>query len=117
MQRKRDPELEAEEAWAAYDAERAPILKAFGAKLAQLRPKKESQEALAERADLHRNEIGYLERGQREPGLLTLLILADTLGEQVTLNDLAEGLPAPKVRKPHGQRPKKPAKSAVKKGK
>jgi DNA-binding XRE family transcriptional regulator len=82
---------ELEEAWARYQAERTPILKAFGVKLAQHRPEKESQEALGRRATLHRNEIGYLERGRREPGLLTLLILADTLG--ITLNDLTKGLP------------------------
>ena len=51
----------------------------------------------AEVADLHRNEIGVLERGQGEPGLLTLLIL-DTL--EIPLEGLTDGVPAPRERRP-----------------
>jgi transcriptional regulator with XRE-family HTH domain len=39
-----------------------------------------SQEALAERCDLHRTEISFLERGQREPRLSTIVRLAKGLG-------------------------------------
>ena len=52
-------------------------LKAFGRHLAGLR--KESgltQEGLAERSGLHTNYIGDLERGERNPTLMTLLSIA-----------------------------------------
>jgi len=39
-----------------------------------------SQEDLAERAGLHRNSVGLVERGKHALGLLALLRLADALG-------------------------------------
>jgi len=39
-----------------------------------------SQEDLAERAKLHRNSVGLVERGKHSLGLLALLRLADALG-------------------------------------
>ncbi len=75
----------------AYTIERARLLKMFGKKLSALRKQRNlSQEAFAEAASLHRNAIGVLERGECAPGLLTLLILADTL--EVPLKELTEGV-------------------------
>ncbi len=83
----------------AYTAERARLLKVFGENLRGLRERRElAQEGLAEVANVHRNEIGILERGQCEPGLLTLLILADAV--EVQLKGLTEGVPAPRERRP-----------------
>ncbi len=49
-----------------------------------------SQEALADKADMHRNEISLLERGQREPKIGTVARLAKALG--VKAADLLKGL-------------------------
>jgi transcriptional regulator with XRE-family HTH domain len=83
------------DAYDAYMIERARVLRAFGEKLrAECERRNLSQEGFAELAGLHRNEISYLERGEREPYLLTLLILEGAFG--VTL----KGLPMPKERRP-----------------
>ncbi|MDQ3933242.1 MAG: helix-turn-helix transcriptional regulator [Actinomycetota bacterium] len=49
-----------------------------------------SQEALADKADMHRNEISLLERGQREPKIGTVARLAKALG--VKSSDLLKGV-------------------------
>lgn len=90
--------------WAQYDEERARILQVFGAALREQRVTRGSQEAFGEDTELHRTEIGMLERGEREPRLLTLLILANTL--DITLNDLVDRLPTPQERRPRQPRPK-----------
>ncbi len=82
----------------AYAVEREKIIRAFGANLRMLRVTDEhSQDSLARVARLHRTEISLIERGQRGPGLLTLLILMDALW--ITPDVLLEGLPTPKERK------------------
>ena len=60
--------------------ERTEALKKFGAALAVRRKEAGlSQEALADRARLHPNYIGDLERGERNPTVMTLLALAEGL--------------------------------------
>lgn len=50
-----------------------------------------SQEQLAERAGLHRNYIGLMERGQRNAALTTLLSIAAAL--DMSLSELFVALP------------------------
>lgn len=85
--------------YAAYMAERGRVLGVFGENVRGLRKRRGlAQERLAEVADLHRNEIGVVERGQCEPGILTLLVLADAL--EVPPGVLLDPLPVPQERRP-----------------
>jgi transcriptional regulator with XRE-family HTH domain len=82
-----------------YKPERDRILEVFGLNLAKLRGGTGlSQDRFARKASVHRNEIGALERGEREPGLLMLLILADAAG--VSVERLTKDLAVPTARKP-----------------
>lgn len=66
------------------------LLRTVGREIRALREAKSlSQEALAERAGLHRNFIGLIERGQRNPTLITLADLAEALN--TPLADLIAG--------------------------
>lgn len=63
----------------------------FGANLIHHRKRAGlSQEALGERAGLHRTEIGLLERGERTPRIDTLIKLATAL--EVAPGDLLVGI-------------------------
>jgi transcriptional regulator with XRE-family HTH domain len=58
-----------------------PLQRKFGRVLRRLREDAElSQEGLAERAGLHRNSVGLMERGQRMPTILVVQQLAEALG-------------------------------------
>lgn len=54
----------------------------------------QSQETFAIYAGLHRQEIGLIERGKREPRLTTILKLKRALG--VDANELFDGVKLPK---------------------
>jgi transcriptional regulator with XRE-family HTH domain len=57
-----------------------PDLAAIGAEIRRHRKAQRlSQEVLAERAGLHRNHIGYIERGERKVTVLTLIQVARAL--------------------------------------
>jgi transcriptional regulator with XRE-family HTH domain len=63
----------------------------FAANLVRLRKAADlTQEELAERAAVHRTQIGLLEGGKRLPRLETLVKLAGSLG--VSTADLTEGI-------------------------
>jgi len=58
---------------------------AFGRAIRELRTGEGlSQEALAERAGLHRTYIGGIERGERNVSLVNIGLLADALGVSLT---------------------------------
>lgn len=66
-------------------------LKIFGEQVRKLRKARGlSQEELAELAELHRNYIGGIERGERNVVLLNIVRLAKALG--VPLSELLEGI-------------------------
>lgn len=59
----------------------ADIRRELGARLRALRHERGlSQEELAEQADLHRNYVGSIERGERDVGISSLHRLVTALG-------------------------------------
>ena len=61
------------------------ILKEFGARVRELRKAKGfSQEKLAQKSHLHYTYIGAVERGERNPSLLSIQKIAEGLGVEIT---------------------------------
>jgi ribosome-binding protein aMBF1 (putative translation factor) len=94
---------------AEFKAERAAYLEGFAENVRRLRKERGlSQTDLYSLADLHRTQVGRVEGAKVEPRLMTLAIIAHALG--VTLDELIDGLPIPKERKPPPKSKRKQAK-------
>ncbi len=66
-------------------------MRAFGRRVRELREAQGlSQEKLAEAADIHRAEVGFVERGEREVGLALAWRFAD--GLSMPLHELVRDL-------------------------
>jgi len=64
---------------------------AIGSRVRELRLERGlTQEALAQRATVHRAVVGFIERGEREPGVSLVWRLADGLG--VSMATLMSGI-------------------------
>jgi transcriptional regulator with XRE-family HTH domain len=72
-------------------AKRHPVLTAFGLNVRKRRESKGlTQEALAEKADLDQTYISGIERGIRNPSVLSIAKIAKALG--VSLSQLTNGI-------------------------
>jgi transcriptional regulator with XRE-family HTH domain len=68
------------------------VLKALAARIRELRlAKKLSQEELSFRSGLHRTALSLIERGQRDPKLITLLKVAEK-GLGISVAELLGGI-------------------------
>lgn len=77
---------------ARFAKERDLVQLSFGKRLRALRTEQKlTLEMLAERADLHENYVGAVERGERNLSLYNVWRLAAGLG--LTANDLVQDLP------------------------
>jgi transcriptional regulator with XRE-family HTH domain len=66
-------------------------LRAFGGHIRTLREQRGlTQEQLAEAANVHRAEVGFVERSEREVGITLVWRLADGLG--LSLSEVSAGL-------------------------
>lgn len=74
--------------------ERPPASVELGLRVRALRKERKlAQDDLAERAGLHRTQIGHVEQGTRDLRLSTLMKVAHALG--VDAGELVAGLPGP----------------------
>lgn len=63
------------------------ILNLFGARIKQLRQNLNlTQEQFAQKCGLHKNYIGMIERGERNPSLINIDVLAK--GLEISISDL-----------------------------
>ena len=82
---------------ARFAQERDRVQAAFGKRVREFRTEQElTLEMLAEKADLHENYVGAVERGERNVSLFNIWRLAHAL--KVEASQLMTGLPAPKAR-------------------
>ena len=78
-------------------AERLALIRAFGKRVTRLREERGvSRQDLARMAGIDETSLATLERGQREPRLITLMRLSQ--GLDVSPNDLVRGLKVPEER-------------------
>ena len=83
---------------ARFALERDRVQAVFGSRLREFRVSKQlTLEMLADRADLHANYVGAVERGERNLSLYNIWRLA--YGLEVTAADLMQELPARKGRR------------------
>ncbi len=69
-----------------------PVLKALAARIKELRLAKNlSQEELSFRSGLHRTALSLIERGERDPKLITLLKVAEK-GLGISVVELLDGI-------------------------
>jgi transcriptional regulator with XRE-family HTH domain len=69
-----------------------PVLKALASRIKELRlAKKLSQEELSFRSGLHRTALSLIERGERDPKLITLLKVAEK-GLGISVAELLGGI-------------------------
>ncbi|MBX2965340.1 MAG: helix-turn-helix transcriptional regulator [Cyclobacteriaceae bacterium] len=63
----------------------ADLLKKFGKRIRGIRKRRNwSQEQLANETGFHRNYIGMIERGERNPSLVNINIFAETFGMSIS---------------------------------
>jgi transcriptional regulator with XRE-family HTH domain len=63
------------------------ILKKFGKRVRELRTERNlTQQQLADISGLHKNYIGMIERGERNPSLLNIAVLARSF--EITISEL-----------------------------
>ena len=81
-----------------FAKERDRVQAAFGKRVREFRTERQlTLEMLAEKADLHENYVGAVERGERNLSLYNVWRLANGLGWPVA--DLVQDLPARKAKR------------------
>jgi transcriptional regulator with XRE-family HTH domain len=72
-------------------AKKNPVLAAFGSNVRKAREKKDlTQEGLAEKANLDQTYISGIERGVRNPSILSIARLAKALS--ISISELSRGI-------------------------
>ncbi len=96
-----------------------PLRTAFRGVLVALRRQRGwSQERLAEESDMERSAISLLERGERAPGLATVLVLADALeiAPEALVAETCQRIPDATKQRVFSHRRKRPRKAKTRPG-